>query len=126
MAANPKEKDRLEMAKTVQVSAKVGKDGKPYTVDYKLGETVEELVKQFGEQVVVNNCRAAIIVALQGVIRGALAKNKKPAEVAELVAKWKPGSRTPAKPPQEKLKEQFSKMDPETRKALLAELSKSK
>ena len=114
------------MAKVTQVSAKVGKDGKPFSVDYKLGETVEELVKQFGEAVVVNNCRAAIIVALQGVIRGALAKNKKPEEIKELVSKWKPGSRQPATPPQEKLKAQFGKLDAETRKALLAELAKSK
>jgi hypothetical protein len=112
--------------KTVKVSAKVGKDGKPFEVDYKLGENLAELAKQFGEAVVYNNACSAIIVGLQGVIRGHLAKNKKSAEITEAVNKWKPGSRQPAKPPQEKLKEQFGKMSPEERKALLAELSKTK
>lgn len=112
--------------KTVKIGARVGKDGKPFEIEYKLAEDVAGLCKQFGDEVVYNNAKAALVVALQGVIRGALSKGKKPAEITEIIAKWKPGKRQPARPPQEKMRDQFTKLTADERKALLAELSKVK
>lgn len=107
-----------------EVSAKVGKDGKPVKADYPLlnATTVADLVKNFGEDVVAAHCKSSITVALQGMMRTMIKAEKSESEIAKAVAEWKPGLRTPGKSKIEKVSDLASKMTPEERKALLKQL----
>ncbi len=119
------------MAKAMEVSARVGK-GKdasaPVTVKYNMPDTVAELVSTFGEDVVKAHVQSSVIISLQGFIRArikkALDENKTPdaRTIANDVAKWKPGLRTPGKSKLERLTEQTKKMSAEDKKALLDQL----
>jgi len=128
--------------KTLDVSAKIGKEGQPgyvapMTIKFALGETVNELVEQYGADVIYNHAKSSIIVALQGYMRtkmdpereeGPMNQEALQADISgdgtEENPGWKPGVRSPGKTAAEKVREQFSKMDPEMRKLLLAELAK--
>lgn len=123
--------------KDLDVSAKIGKEGTPVTVKFRLGETLEELAEQYGTDVIFNHAKSSIVVALQGYMRtkidperegGPMAQDELQADISgngsEEKPGWRPGIRQPGKSAAEKVKEQFSKMDPDLRKALLAELAK--
>lgn len=107
----------------MEITAKDTKTEASITVEYEFGETIAELVEKFGEEVVFNQARSSLVVALQGAIRTALKAGKTDDEINTLVSEWKPGIRRQAKSPQDKIKEQLASMDPEIRKALLKELS---
>lgn len=122
--------------KVLPVSAKIGKDGTPVTINYPMGESLAEIVEQYGEDIIFNHAKSSIVVALQGFMRsridpdregGALSQEALQQEIdgdgTEENPGWKPGTRQPGKSAAEKVREQISKMDPELRKALLAELA---
>jgi hypothetical protein len=103
-----------------------------------MGENLDELTKQFGQDIIYNHAKSSIVVALQGFIRtrldperdgGPMSQDQIQAEVAgdgtEENAGWRPGMRSPGKSAAERVKEQFGKMDPELRRQLLAELAGS-
>jgi len=106
-----------------EVTAKEGKEGTPLTVDYDFGESIDDMVDKFGDEVVFNNAKANMIVSLQGVIRTGLKAGKDAKEIKESAAAWVPGVRKAGKSPQEKLREQFANLDPEAKKELLKELA---
>lgn len=122
--------------KEMDVSAKIGKDGTPITIKFNLGETLAELVEQYTENVIYQHARSSIVVALQGYMRskidperdgGPMTQEELQSDISgdgsEDKPGWRPGIRQPGKSAAERVKEQFSKMDPELRRALLAELA---
>ena len=117
--------------KKFDIEANVGKDGSggSVTVTKEFGENIKELSDQFGADVVFAHAKASMVVALQGFLRSKMTSTKAPVtdqkELQKLVNDWKPSLRTPGKPAAEKVKEQFTKMSPEERKALLAALRAS-
>lgn len=113
--------------KALPIEAKLGKDGKPEKIELNLGESIAELVTQYGEEIVYNHAKASITVAAQSKMRNLMDPERDggPLSGAALQAemeKWKPGIRKPGKPVHEKVKDMWTKMDPELRRKLLAEL----
>jgi len=128
------------MKVSAQVKKPVGevkdKDGKvttpgkivgPMEVEYAIGSTLPELAKQFGEEVVANAAKGAIIIALQAFIRRHIEKGSSAADVQKEVAAWKPDVRTVTKQSAfEKASGALDKLTPEERKTLLAKLQAAK
>lgn len=121
--------------KTLEVSAKIGKTGTPVSVNFQMPENLAEMSTTFGEDVVYNHVKSSITVALQSFMRSKIdpAREGGPMSKADLQAEisgdgtedapgWKPGTRNPGKSAADKVKEQFGKMSPEDRAALLASL----
>jgi hypothetical protein len=114
--------------KEMEITAKIGTDGKPASVKRELGENLDELVSQFGHDVIYAHAKSSIVVAAQGKIRTLIDPEREggPLEgdaLQEEMNKWTPGIRKPGKSAAEKVKEHFGKMDPELRRQLLAELA---
>ena len=107
----------------MEITAKLGKDGKEYKAEYNFGDNLDQMISVFGKEIVYNKAKAAMIVDIQGSMRGAIKANKHAKEIADIVAKWKPGVRKPSKSPVTKVQEHFAKLSPEERKALLRELA---
>ena len=128
------------MKVSAQVKKPVGevkdKDGKvtkpgaiaaPVEVEYAIGNTLPELAKQFGDEVVANAAKGAIIIALQAFVRRHIEKGTAPAEIQKEVTAWKPDVRTVNKQSAfEKASGALDKLTPEERKALLAKLQATK
>lgn len=101
------------------------------TVEYEFGETLEEMVELFGEDVVANRAKAAMVIDLQAGIRRHMVDQtdkdgnvttpaKSDDEIQAWAASWKPGvKRVARKSAKEKLQELLSGMTPEQRAALL-------
>ena len=112
--------------KNLTISAKLGKTGEEHSIKMPFPETLDEMVDVWGEEVVYGQAKANIIVGLQGNIRSRVGSEKDPKEGAALqesFADYKPGIRQPGVARVEKLKERISKMSPEQKAALLAELT---
>ncbi len=109
------------MASTIDITAEKNNVGE-VTVQYSIGDTVAELVEQFGEEVVYNRARQSVIIAVQAFLRGQLEQEKTPEEIQDAVRDWKPGVRKPAKSPEDRAREALNAMTPEQRQALLQEL----
>ena len=115
------------MAK-VQISAKRKDDPSVTTVDYELGGTVDELVSQFGADVVATKARQSIVIDLQAYIRRQITPDKdgKSVSAKDLqanVGAWKPDNRVTTKlSAADKVKKALTEMTPEAKKALLASL----
>lgn len=111
--------------KSTTIEARVGgKDGALHSVTRDMGETLDELVDQFGEQAVYSQAKSAITVSLQGFVRSKVGA-KTPVTGDELqtaVDDWKPGERSAGVGKVEKLKEKLAGLDEETRNELLASL----
>ncbi len=74
----------------IEVSAK--KEGfDEVTVQYDFGSNLADMTEKLGEDIVFTNARANMKITLQGVIRRYIATGKNAAEIAEVVANWKPG-----------------------------------
>lgn len=110
------------MAKEV-VTAKTGKDGPETSIQYDFGGDLEGAIKLFGKDAVFKVFRAGGTVALQGAMRGWIGQNKKGAELQALADKWKPAQRKEGKSKAQKVMEDFEKMDPAAKNALLAQLA---
>ena len=110
--------------KQIDVTARLGKDGTPATVKFNMGDNVQEVAKQLGEEITYNQLRGAVIVSLQAFMRAKMGAEKPVTgkELQEAVNQWKPGIRQPGKPPAEKVKDLFAKLSDADRKALLKEL----
>jgi len=107
------------------VSAKYPKDKTSVTVKFNMPDSVEGLVKKFGEEIVLAHATSSMTVALQGGLRSQLKEKKKPAEIQAWAGEWKPGMRTPGKSFVEKFKEKVPNMTPEQRKELLKTLQEA-
>ena len=106
----------------MQVSAKVGLEGKPTVVDYNFGNNLEEAVELFGESVIFEKFRAQSVVNLQSFIRTQQNAEKSDADIKKSVADWRPGIKKAAIPKTERLKKDFDNLSDEEKKSLLASL----
>ena len=109
----------------MQITAKSTKTGKSYTGEFNVGGNLSETSKLFGEAVVFDKARSAIIVGVQSVIRTALDAGKSKSDIDKLVVEHKPGLKKQGKPKAEKLRDAFRDLPPEERSALLKELAAS-
>lgn len=103
----------------VEVTAKKGAEGTPYSVDYDFGEDLDGMVELFGDEVVFHHARSSMVVALQGIVRNCESQE----DAEKKAAEWKPGIRAKGKSQSEKMLESFEKMDESTKEALLAALA---
>lgn len=97
------------------ITTKAPKAGdRQITVNYDLGEGLQEKVKLFGEQIVDSHAESSITVALQGIVRTALEKGVPDEDIHKLIAGWKPGVKTRiAMNAEEAFFSQFAAMSPE-------------
>jgi hypothetical protein len=112
------------MTATVEVSAKVtspdeGVSAEEHIVTVEIPETTDEAVELYGEEVTYQQFKAALVVSLQGYIRGLIKQKKSADEIQKLATEWKPGLRARGKSPQEKLMEQWQKLSPDERSRLM-------
>lgn len=101
-----------------------GDNAKSVTCTKPLGETLDESVELFGEDVVHKNFLANVVVSIQGIERTGLRGGKTKAEIQKAIDEYSPGVRQKGKSRVEKLKEELRGMDTNARKALLAEVAK--
>lgn len=110
----------------MEIKAKLGKekDSPVTSVEYPLldAKTIPELVKNFGEDVVIAHAKSSMVVALQGVVRGLMKKNTDPKELQNKVSEWRPSLRVPGKSRKEKAEELIGQMSEEEKKELLKKL----
>jgi hypothetical protein len=111
-----------EIEIAAELTAKNGNEAKASTVKTQIGENIEELGGQFGNDVVYSHARRSIIIAMQTSIRGMLEQGKSDAEIQAQMAEWKPGLKRPAKTPLDRVRDEFTRMSPEDRKRILKEL----
>lgn len=105
-----------------EVRAKAPKLDKEAVVLYDFGKDLAEAEKLFTAELVHNGFVSHGVVQLQAMIRRALEANQDPVALAK---SWKPGMKTIiVKDPVQAAKAAFANMDPEAKKAFLAELKK--
>lgn len=92
------------------------------TVNYDFPENLEGLVAKFGEENVYDNALGSYVISLQALARRHIEKTDE--EIQELVSAFDPTTRAaPVKQsPEERAKSAISKLSPEARAALLAQL----
>jgi hypothetical protein len=91
-------------------------------VNYDLPDSVEGLVEKFGSENVFEFAKSAIVIALQALARRHIEKSDE--EIQALVDAYDPNTRAaPVKQsPEERAKSAISKLTPEQKAALLAQL----
>ena len=107
----------------MKVSAKTKNHPDPITVEFTLPETLADLAKKFGEDVVATAAKCSFIISLQAFLRRHLEKGTSLADVQKEVNAWRPDVRTISKQTAfEKAASTLDKLTPEERKALIAKL----
>lgn len=112
----------------MEINTKAPKVNREITVNYDFGNTLEEMTKKFGAEVVFSHALDNMVIGLQANIRGKLEKDGEDRmsdqAIRAAIASWKPGQRKQADPKKkaEAIKATFAKLDDATRKALLAEM----
>lgn len=104
---------------TKTVKGENGKGDVTRSAETKIGENVEELAEQFGDEVVYSHARRSIVVSMQAFIAKQIADGESEEDIAASLKGWKPSIRRGAKGPVEKAEEEFKKMSPEDRKRFL-------
>lgn len=112
---------KIKVAKD-QVAAKAKKH---MEVNWKVGENIEELSKQFGADIVYQHAVASFVIALQSGARVKLNAEKEPIKTLEGLQKWadayKPGKRAAGVSKVTKAKKLLEALSDEERAALFAE-----
>ena len=120
------------------VAAYTGKDGKPVAaqpavpprgpvvVEINIPDGTEALTKAFGAEVVGSAAKGAIIISAQAFMRRLLDKGGTQATIQGEMSKWRPDVRSVTRQTAfEKVSSNISKLTPEERKKLLADLQKA-
>ena len=99
------------------------------TIEYNLGENLDEAVQLYGKEVVHQNFVADTVVKIQGIMRrlmgGKEPKNDK--EIVAFFAEWKPVLKSArGKSQLDKTKDAYGKLSDEEKKVLLAQLKAGK
>jgi len=122
------------MAKVIETNTRLmnAKDRKKVDRELKcqtrIPETLEEAAKMWAPEHVLNMAIDAYVVRKQAAIRGMLALTGEDRmtdkQILDKMAEWKLGQRKSVDPKAraEKIKNDFAKLDPAARKAILAEL----
>jgi hypothetical protein len=93
------------------------------TVEYPIGDTLEENRKSHGDEVVNRLFVAKAKIEVQDMVRRMLAQGKSQKEIQDAASKFILGQKQTAKKSQaEKAKELYAKMSPEEQKEFLKEL----
>ena len=103
----------------MQVSAKRRDSDREVVVEYHFGDTVEELVENFGEDIIFQHARGSLTVSLQSYIRSQIDAEKSDEEIQDAADQWRPGQRRKAKSKADKVLEELSNMSEEERLAVL-------
>lgn len=90
--------------------------------DYDFGDNLDATIEKFGESVVHKYALRGFTIAAQGTARGLMKSGKSHAEILEHMKNWKPDEPRQVKSKEERVKELLSKMTPEQRDALAAEM----
>lgn len=108
----------------MKVSAKTKAKPTPVEVEFTLPATLPELQKAYGDELVYNAAKGAIVISLQAFMRRHIEKGSDQKTIQEAVKTWKPDTRTMVKMSAfEKVQSSLDKLTPEERKALLAKLT---
>lgn len=94
------------------------------SVQYDLGDNLQDAVNKFGEEAVFTAFKADATVGLQSNMRSWMGAGLSPEQIQEKADAWKPGVRTvgPRKSPKEKIETEFAKLSPEEKLAYLEQL----
>lgn len=99
-------------------------EGWSITLPHNLAENLQDLITQFGEQMVYDNAFAQIIVGFQGAVRRMAEANKTDDEIREVMASWKPGMRLGlGGDPIQKTLANFGNLSPEQQAAFMKQLA---
>lgn len=109
---------------TIQISANDSKSGRTVVADFTLGENLNELIEQFGEEVVFSSAKSSIVIDVQAVMRRQMRSEVPDEQIAAYVANWRPGVKAArvAVDPFRAALMNFTKKSPEEQKAFLEEL----
>jgi hypothetical protein len=109
----------------MEISAKTKDKPVPVKVQYAIPDNLEGMRKAFGDDVTFAAAKGAVVISLQAFMRRHIDKGSTPAVIQQEVAKWKPDVRSVVKQSAfEKVSSNITKLTPEERKRLLAELQK--
>lgn len=112
-------------AETVTAEVKTPGDEPDPTVsiEYDFGDTPDETNEIFGAEIVYAYAKRALVIAVQGHLRGLLRSGKSVEEIQSIAPQWKPGTPRAKQSPEDKMRAEWAKMSPDDRAALLRELS---
>lgn len=113
---------------TMKVAAQRGTEP-PVEVEVEMAENLNELVQQFGEEIVFSHARRSVVIALQGYMRSLMDQGREKGEDAATIAQnilsqvtnWKPSQKKAPKSQSEKARDILSRLSPAERQALLKE-----
>lgn len=111
----------------IKVSTASPKTGRELEVDFDFGNTLQEAIDLFGEEVVYSNYKKSAVIALQALVRRNLDKDGEKAvseeDIIKAVEAWKPSvARIIGASQKEALFNKIDKLSDEDRKALIAKL----
>jgi len=102
-------------------------DSRKITVEYNLGDSLDEAVESFGGDVVFSNFKAHASVSIQARIRSLAKQGKTDKEIQEDFKAWKLGVASRVrKSPVEKIADAYEKMSPEEQAAFIEKLRAAK
>jgi len=108
----------------MKVSAKTKAKPTPVEVEVSLPNNLAEMQKAYGDELVYNAAKGAVVISLQAFMRRHIEKGSDQKTIQEAVKTWKPDTRTMVKMSAfEKVTSNIDKLSPEERKALLAKLT---
>jgi len=105
---------------------KAKKGDRVVSVNYDFGESLQDAVSKFGEDVVFTKFKQAARIDLQAVLRRGIEAGKTDEEIAQLAGQWKPGlvMRT-SKDPIEVIKAKLAILSEEDKRKLIQMLRQS-
>ena len=116
------------MSKTT-ITAKLGReeDAASISSEYDFGDTMEDAIELFGDEVVFNRFKAAVTVDIQAMQRRLAGgdESKTESEIQTILDEWKPGVQRTRKSPQDKAKSALENLSEEERAQLLAQFTQS-
>lgn len=89
------------------------KTGNPVTTEVDLGDSLQDMIDKFGEQVVYDRALRSLKISFQSWVMGQLQAGKSKDEIQKEAKDWKPGNRKRGRTPAERLKDELAKMTPE-------------
>lgn len=104
---------------------KATKGDRSVTINYDLGENLEDMKAKFGEEIVFSNARQQMKIGIQGIIRRMIEKGKPDKDIADHIAGYKPGLAGERQDPIEKFKSKWQSLSKEEKDKLLKELKAS-
>jgi len=115
------------MSVELAVTAKIGKGESasvPMTINVQAGETAEESIEMFGTEAVNSNANANWKVTLQSAVRAAIKAGLTPEAAQEKLGGSKMGVNQPrgSADPVAAMMNKWGAMDPEAKKAFMAQL----